>query len=95
MPPNQPATIGVENFRKSWAQSFQWGNWSFSLKAQEVKANGPLGVEFGKYTLSFEPSSNSPIPAMKDTGNYVVHWEKIDKDWKIVWDAPVSTVLSH
>jgi ketosteroid isomerase-like protein len=92
LPPNQPATVGIENFRKGWAQSFAWGTWNFSIKASEVKANGDLGVELGKYTLSFEPNETSPIPAIKDTGNYVVHWQKINNDWKIVWDAPVSTV---
>ena len=92
MPPNQPPTIGMDNFKKGWAQSFQWGNWIFSIKAQEAKANGDIGVELGKYTLSFEPNNTSPIPAMKDTGNYVVHWQKINNDWKIVWDAPVSSV---
>ena len=94
MPPNQPPTIGIENFKKGWAQSFQWGKWIFSIKAQEAKANGDIGVELGKYTLSFEPNSTSPIPAMKDTGNYVVHWQKINNDWKIVWDAPVSSIAN-
>lgn len=92
MPPNQPATFGIENFKKGWAQSFQWGDWIFSIKADEVKASGNLAVELGKYTLAFEPNNSSPIPAVKDTGNYVVHWEKINNDWKTVWDAPVSTV---
>lgn len=92
LPPNQPATIGIENFRKGWTQSFTWGKWNFSIKVSEVKASGDLGVELGKYTLSFEPNASSPIPAIKDTGNYVVHWQKINNDWKIVWDAPVSTV---
>jgi ketosteroid isomerase-like protein len=92
MPPNQPATFGIENFKKSWTQSFQWGDWVFSIKADEVKASGNLAVELGKYTLAFEPNSSSPIPAIKDTGNYVVHWQKINNDWKVVWDAPVSTV---
>lgn len=27
---------------------------------------------------------------MNDQGNYIVLWENIDRDWKIVWDAPVS-----
>ena len=92
MPPNQPPTAGLDNFRNSWSQSFQWGKWIFSIKAQEAKASDDLGVELGKYTLSFEPNNTSPLPAIKDTGNYLVHWQKINGDWKIVWDAPVSTV---
>jgi ketosteroid isomerase-like protein len=95
MPPNQPPIIGIENFRNAWSQSFQWGKWNFSLKTQEVKASGTLGVELGKYTLSFEPSTGSAIPPIKDTGNYVVYWEKINNVWKAVWDAPVSTVAMH
>ena len=92
MPPNQPPTAGIDNFRNSWSQSFQWGKRIFSIKAQEAKASDDLGVELGKYTLSFEPNNTSPLPAIKDTGNYLVHWQKINGDWKIVWDAPVSTV---
>jgi ketosteroid isomerase-like protein len=92
MPPNQPATVGIDNFKKVWAQSFQWGDWIFSIKAQEVKSSGSLAVELGKYTLDFKPNNSSPIPAIKDTGNYVVHWQKINNQWKIIWDAPVSTV---
>ena len=95
MPPNQPPIIGIENFRKSWAQSFQWGKWNFTLKSQQVKASGNLGIELGKYVLSFEPGAGSPIPPIKDTGNYVTHWEKINNVWKAVWDAPVSTVSLH
>ena len=92
MPLYQPPTAGIDNFRNSWSQSFQWGKWIFSIKAQEAKASDDLGVELGKYTLSFEPNNTSPLPAIKDTGNYLVHWQKINGDWKIVWDAPVSTV---
>jgi ketosteroid isomerase-like protein len=90
MPPNQPALIGLENYKKAWNQNMQFGKWEFDLQTQEVKANGHLAVELGKYTLSFTPNENSPIPAMKDKGNYVVLWEKINEDWKVMWDAPVS-----
>ena len=92
MPPNQPPTKGKDNFIASWNQSIQFGTWQFDLKTQEVKASGDLATELGSYSLTFTPNENSPIPAMTDKGNYVVLWERIDGDWKIVWDAPVSTV---
>lgn len=92
MPPNQPPIKGKANFIASWNQSIQFGTWQFDLKTQEVKASGDLATELGSYTLTFTPNETSPIPAMTDTGNYVVLWERIDGDWKIVWDAPVSTV---
>ena len=92
MPPNQPPTKGKDNFIASWNQSIQFGTWQFDLKTQEVKASGDLATELGSYSLTFTPNENSPIPTMTDKGNYVVLWERIDGDWKIVWDAPVSTV---
>ena len=92
MPPNQPPLVGLKNYKASWKQNAQFGNWQFDLKTKEVKASGDLATELGTYTLTFTPNETSPIPAMTDMGNYVVLWEKIDGDWKIVWDAPVSTV---
>lgn len=92
MPPNQPIINGKEEYISRWKESAAMGAWEFDLKVQEVKASGNLAVERGTFTLGFTPNENSPIPAMTDEGNYVVLWEKIDGDWKIVWDAPVSTV---
>lgn len=90
MPPNMPPLVGIESYKAGWAQNFQFGKWDFDLVTQEVKASGDLATEWGKYTVIFTPNENSPIPPMNDKGNYVVLWEKIDGDWKIIWDAPVS-----
>jgi ketosteroid isomerase-like protein len=92
MAPNQKPSIGAENIKESWAQVMQFGIWTFSLIAEEVKSCGNIAVERGKYTLTFEPFENSPIPSQNDSGNYLVFWEKIDGEWKAVWDAPVSEV---
>ncbi|SDQ76212.1 YybH family protein [Flagellimonas zhangzhouensis] len=92
MPPNMPPLVGIENYKTGWAQNFQFGKWDFDLMTQEVKASGNLATELGKYTVIFTPNENSPIPPMNDKGNYVVLWEKINGDWKILWDAPVSEV---
>jgi ketosteroid isomerase-like protein len=91
-PPNHEPLRGKDSVRKYWEQLFQFGTIEFSLQVQEAKANGPLAVELGKYTLKFTPTQDSPIPAFADTGNYLVYWEKISGDWKIVWDAPVSSM---
>ncbi|GLU44784.1 hypothetical protein Musp01_24080 [Muricauda sp. NBRC 101325] len=92
MPPNMPILEGIEQYKANWNQSIQFGKWDFNFEIQEVKASGDLATEWGKYTLVFTPNENSPIPPMNDKGNYVVLWEKIDGDWKIMWDAPVSEV---
>jgi len=92
LPPNSRPLIGKDSIRNYWEQLFQFGNIDFSLQTQEVKANGPLAIELGKYSLKFIPSESSPIPAFADSGNYLVYWRKINGNWKAVWDAPVSTM---
>lgn len=89
--PNRNPLIGKDSIKNYWGQLFQLGNIEFSLHTQEVNANGPLAIEFGKYSLTFSPNANSPIPAFTDSGNYLVYWQKINDKWKAVWDAPVST----
>jgi ketosteroid isomerase-like protein len=90
-PPNSKPSVGKDSIRKYWEQLFQFGSIDFSLRTQEVNANGPLAIELGKYNLKFVPVANSPIPAFVDSGNYLVYWHKINENWKVVWDAPVST----
>jgi len=92
MPPNQLPLIGNKNFKDAWNQNIQIGQWKFDLNTEKVKASGNLATEYGTYSLSFIPNENSPIPAMTDKGSYVVLWEKINNDWKVIWDAPVSEI---
>ncbi|MCA6073242.1 YybH family protein [Fulvivirga sedimenti] len=91
-PPNDAPISGIEEYKARWKESIGMGSWTFDLQVQEVKKSGDLAVERGTYTLGFEPNEGAPMPAFMDEGNYLVLWEKIDGDWKILWDAPVSTV---
>lgn len=91
-PPNNKPLMGKDSIKNYWNQLFQFGDIDFSLQTQEVKANGPLAIERGKYDLKFTPNANSPIPAFVDTGNYLTYWHKINNSWKAVWDAPVSSI---
>lgn len=91
-PPNSKPLVGKDSIKNYWTQLFQFGNIDFSLQTQDVKANGPLAIEWGKYNLKFTPNEKSPVPAFADSGNYLVYWCKINDKWKGVWDAPVSTV---
>ncbi len=92
MPPNSAPMIGVADYTATWQQNASFGLWDLNLEVQEVRAVGNMAVELGSYTLTFTPNETSPIPPMEDEGNYLVAWEKVDGDWKILWDAPVSTV---
>ncbi len=90
MPPNSPAIKGIEMYKKRWMEATGMAEWDFQFEAQEVRRTGDMAVELGRYTLSLTPTENSPIPPIEDSGHYIVLWELIDGDWKIVWDAPVS-----
>ena len=93
MPPNSPPLVGREAYHAFWSQAASWGQWEFTLDAQDVVAQGSIAVERGKYTLRFTPNDQAPegMAAIEDAGNYVVLWRQdADGEWRIVWDAPVS-----
>lgn len=92
LPPNMPPVRGIDAYKEHWSTLASFGHWTLDLDVVEVKVAEDMAMELGKYNMSFTPNETSPIPEMEDTGNYVVLWEYIDNDWKIVWDAPVSTV---
>ncbi len=93
MPPNSAPMIGVADYISTWQQNASFGLWDLNLKVEEVRAVGDMAVELGSYTMTFTPKDeSSPIPPMEDEGNYLVAWQKVDGDWKILWDAPVSSV---
>lgn len=87
---HQPPTNNLNELIKNNKLLMSWGQWKFNITTDEVKLSGQLAIERGRYKLSFTPNEDSPIPASLDSGNYIVLWEKIDDDWKIVWDAPVT-----
>lgn len=90
--PNQKPSKGIERFKSDWRENLAQGTWDFNIQTQEVKLCGELAVELGVFKLHFTPNKHSSMAEFKDEGNYVVLWEKIDGNWKIVWDAPVSTM---
>jgi ketosteroid isomerase-like protein len=92
LPPNGEPLRGKASVKNYWNQLLQSGTVDFSLQTQEVKACGRLAIERGSYQFKFSPDKDSPIPVINDLGNYLVYWENINGQWKVVWDAPVSSV---
>ncbi|QCK14505.1 YybH family protein [Mangrovivirga cuniculi] len=90
--PNTKPIKGTQMFIDEWNKAISQGEWNFDFRVEEVKYYGNAVVELGSYDLEILPAGGSEMPPFKDEGYYVVLWEKIDGDWKIVWDAPVSSL---
>lgn len=91
MPPNAAPLVGRDSVRAFWMAATRWGSWRFTLDAQDVVVEGRHATERGRFTVTFSPGAQSPMPAFEDRGNYVVLWRlEPDGEWRILWDAPVS-----
>ena len=80
--------------RQAWVASQNavkdFGEWDLQLEIIELDIpSNDMVVERGVGIQTFTANENSPIPSFKDTGNYMVVWKMIDKDWKIQWDYVV------
>lgn len=85
LPPNGPAMDGPD------AVVGLWGNLvgmpglklDFSTKDLVVAASGDLAVETGTWTMQADGQNGEP---MNDNGKYVVVWQKVGSQWKVLRD---------
>lgn len=92
MPPNTPPLVGRDSLRAFWKNAVATGNWQFDVKSDDVIVTDSLAVERGHYTLKVVAGPKAQYPSFEDHGNYVVLWRReSDRNWRVVWDAPVST----
>ena len=90
MAPNMPTANGRDAIREMFAGMFRSGSFQLHIAVDNVVANGPLAVERGRYHLTFTPAGGGT--AVPDSGKYLVHWHRMNGDWKIVDDIWNSSV---
>ncbi|ANK85501.1 MULTISPECIES: YybH family protein [unclassified Rhizobium] len=84
MAPGEKAVVGNDGIGARWARQFGLQDLKFSLRTEQliVSASGDLAHDRGTYDFA-APLPQGPI---KDTGKYVLVWQKIDGQWKIIAD---------
>ena len=93
MPPNMMPLVGRDSVRAFWTNMTKSGKVEFQLQTQDVIEVDSIAVERGSYNLKYAAQPGARIPSFVDHGNYVVLWRRDSGGhWRIVWDAPVSTV---
>ncbi len=84
---NSPLATGLTEIRRSFSEVLSPGT-SLSFTPTRINVVSPtVATEIGTYTLSF----NTPQGKMTDRGNYTTIWHKINGQWRMAVDAPVST----
>lgn len=95
MPPNLPAKRGRAAIREYVASQPVPPGTTFTFKAVNVHANGPIVIEHGTHEFSMPAMDGQPAMSVK--GKYLVHWHLTDGKWlqkATIWndDAPMAPV---
>ena len=93
MPPNMMPLVGRDSLRAFWANMTKSRQVEFNLQTQDGIGADSIAVERGIYNVKYTARKGATVPSFVDHGNYVVLWRQdSDGHWRVVWDAPVSTV---
>jgi len=90
--PNTPAARGPSAVTKTYGGLYRIGKdvkLTFETTDVAVAQAGDMAVERGTYELSWVDAKGK---AMKDHGNYVTAWKKVNGQWKILADINTSEV---
>ena len=85
---NQPVASGSAAIRAALTEFFKMPGISLSIAPTRTNVASPtVATETGTYTLSFD----TPQGRVTDRGNYSTVLHKVNGQWRIAVDAPVST----
>jgi len=80
MPAGSAPIRGTEGIRKFWQGALDSGIAAIGLKTVEVFGQGPIATEVGEYELRDKAGKSL------DHGKYIVVWQHIDGQWKLLRD---------
>ncbi len=82
--PNAPPAVGPEAIGEAWKGIMSLPNVSLNFRPTriDVAASGDLATDVGTYDLAFSGEDGR----VRDEGNYVVVWKKINGEWKVITD---------
>jgi uncharacterized protein (TIGR02246 family) len=85
---NTPLASGSSAVRTSFADFFRSATPSLSFTPTRIDVASPtVATDVGTYTLTFD----TPQGKVTDRGNYTTIWHKVNGQWRVAVDAPVST----
>ena len=80
MPAGSDPIRGTEAIQKFWQRALDSGVATIGLKTIEVFGHGPTATEVGEYELRDKAGKNL------DHGKYIVVWQHVDGQWKLLRD---------
>lgn len=84
-----PLVKGSDAIRSTWAETVNTPGLKLSWTPTKIDVTSPTtATEYGTY----EDSWDTPTGRLSDAGNYVVLWRKINGQWRVILDAPNTTV---
>jgi uncharacterized protein (TIGR02246 family) len=92
MPPNRPATRGIEAERAAWNQGFAAATSRLFILPEELQVIGDLAIERHRWVLdSMRKRGGSPV---HDEGKCIWIWHRqADANWKVaraIWNSDLS-----
>jgi uncharacterized protein (TIGR02246 family) len=89
MPSNSPAAKGAGSIRALYSDLVNTPGLKMHWVPTKIDIASPrVATEYGTYTQSYD----TPRGRIGESGNYVTIWHKVDGDWRVAVDAPISTL---
>ena len=89
MPSNLPAAKGGGAIRSIYSELVNTPGLKMHWVPTRIDIASPrVATEYGTYTQSYD----SPRGRIAESGNYVTIWHKVNGEWRVAVDAPISTL---